>query len=82
FWAIARMMKTARETIGSIGEIKAALLETAKTIQLEDLQTCHAIGECGLEALPTNPDKLCLMTYCNAGALATAGYGTALGVVR
>lgn len=82
FWAIARILKAARETIGSVAEIKKTLLETAKAIQLEDLQTCHAIGECGLEALPTNPDKLCLLTYCNAGALATAGYGTALGVVR
>jgi methylthioribose-1-phosphate isomerase len=82
FWAIARMVKTARETVGTIPEIKAALLETAKAIQLEDLQTCYTIGECGLEALPANPDKLCLLTYCNAGALATAGYGTALGVVR
>ena len=82
FWAIARTLKTARETIGSVAEIKEALLETAKAIQLEDLQTCHAIGECGLEALPANPEQLCLLTYCNAGALATAGYGTALGVVR
>ncbi len=82
FWAIARVLKTARETIGSVAEIKEALLETAKAIQLEDLQTCHTIGDRGLEALPTNPDQLCLLTYCNAGALATAGYGTALGVVR
>ncbi|MCP2727966.1 S-methyl-5-thioribose-1-phosphate isomerase [Limnofasciculus baicalensis] len=82
FWAIARILKAASETIGSVAEIKEALLETAKAIQLEDLQTCHAIGDRGLEALPANPDKLCLLTYCNAGALATAGYGTALGVVR
>ena len=82
FWAIARVLKTARETIGSITEIKESLLETAKAIQLEDLQTCHTIGDRGLEALPANPDQLCLLTYCNAGALATAGYGTALGVVR
>nr|MBA2747382.1 S-methyl-5-thioribose-1-phosphate isomerase [Tatlockia sp.] len=44
--------------------------------------TCHAIGDYGLAALPANPDKLNLLTHCNAGALATAGYGTALGVVR
>jgi methylthioribose-1-phosphate isomerase len=82
FWAIARMLKTAYETLGSVEQLKASLLETAQTIQLEDLQTCQMIGDRGLEVLPANPQQLCLMTYCNAGSLATAGYGTALGVVR
>lgn len=82
FWAIARMLKTAHETIGSIDQLKESLLATAQAIQLEDLQTCHAIGDRGLAALPTHPEQLCIMTYCNTGALATAGYGTALGVVR
>jgi methylthioribose-1-phosphate isomerase len=82
FWAIARMMKTAYETIGSVGQLKASLLQTAQGIQVEDLQTCQTIGDRGLEILPSNPQKLCLLTHCNAGALATAGYGTALGVVR
>jgi methylthioribose-1-phosphate isomerase len=58
------------------------LLKTAQAIQIEDLQTCQMIGDRGLEVLPSNPQQLCLLTYCNAGALATAGYGTALGVVR
>jgi methylthioribose-1-phosphate isomerase len=82
FWAIARMLKTAYEAIGSVEEIKQILLTTAKTINVEDLQTCQAIGDRGLEVLPTSPDKLNILTHCNAGALATAGYGTALGVVR
>jgi methylthioribose-1-phosphate isomerase len=82
FWAIARMLKNAYETIGSIEQIKASLLKTAQAIQLEDLQTCQAIGDRGLEALPANPQQLCILTYCNTGSLATAGYGTALGVVR
>lgn len=82
FWAIARMLKTAYETIGSVEQLRAVLLSTAQAIQVEDLQTCQAIGDRGLEALPASPDKLCLLTHCNAGALATAGYGTALGVVR
>lgn len=82
FWAIARMLKTAYETIGSVEHLKASLLKTAQAIQIEDLQTCQAIGDRGLEVLPANPQQLCLLTYCNAGALATAGYGTALGVVR
>jgi len=82
FWAIARMLKTAYETIGSVDYIKTVLLETAQAINLEDLHTCQAIGDNGLKVLPSKPDQLCLLTHCNAGALATAGYGTALGVVR
>lgn len=82
FWAIARMMKTAYETIGSVENLKASLLQTAQAIQVEDLQTCQAIGDRGLEVMPTSPHQLCILTHCNAGALATAGYGTALGVVR
>ena len=82
FWAIARMMKTAYETLGSVEDIKQTLLTTAKTIHAEDLQTCQAIGDRGLEVLPATPSQLNILTHCNAGALATAGYGTALGVVR
>ncbi|MFQ4141876.1 S-methyl-5-thioribose-1-phosphate isomerase [Chlorogloeopsis sp. ULAP02] len=82
FWAISRMMKVAYETIGTVDEIKTALFQTAQTINAEDLQTCQAIGDHGLKVLPSHPDKLTLLTHCNAGALATAGYGTALGVVR
>lgn len=82
FWAIARMLRTAYESLGTVEEIKSILLTTAKTINAEDLQTCQAIGDRGLEALPSKPHKLVILTHCNAGALATAGYGTALGVVR
>lgn len=82
FWAIARMLKTGYETIGSVEQIKQILLKTAQAINVEDLLTCQAIGEYGLAALPATPEKLTIMTHCNAGALATAGYGTALGVVR
>jgi methylthioribose-1-phosphate isomerase len=70
------------ETIGSVEQLKASLLQTAQAIQVEDLQTCQAIGDRGLEVMPTTPHQLCILTHCNAGALATAGYGTALGVVR
>jgi methylthioribose-1-phosphate isomerase len=82
FWAIEQMLKTARQTLGSVDYLKQALLETAKRINAEDIETCQAIGAHGLSALPKAPDKLRLLTHCNAGALATAGYGTALGVVR
>lgn len=81
-WAISRMLKTAYEAIGTIKEIQETLLATAQAIQVEDLETCQAIGDRGLEAMPTTPEKLCILTHCNTGALATAGYGTALGVVR
>jgi methylthioribose-1-phosphate isomerase len=82
FWAIERMLKTARQTVGSVDYIKAVLLTTAQAINAEDIATCEAIGEYGLQALPQTPAQLRLLTHCNAGALATAGYGTALGVVR
>ena len=82
FWAIARMLKTARETNASVEEIKTVLLETAQTIREEDLKTCEAIGDNALSVLPNSPDKLNILTHCNAGSLATAGYGTALGVIR
>lgn len=82
FWAISRMLKIAYETIGTVTEIKAKLLQTAQSIQQEDLETCKAIGQHGLSVLPSQPEKLTILTHCNAGALATAGYGTALGVIR
>jgi methylthioribose-1-phosphate isomerase len=82
FWAIDQMMKTAQAAAGDVDSIRRTLLETAKKINADDIRTCEAIGDHGLVALPRDPSKLRLLTHCNAGALATAGYGTALGVVR
>lgn len=82
FWAIDRMMKVAHRTLGSVDYLKQVLLETAQTINADDIRTCQQIGDHGLTVLPSNPEKLRILTHCNAGALATAGYGTALGVVR
>jgi methylthioribose-1-phosphate isomerase len=82
FWAIDRMTKAAQNASGDVPGIRQTLLETAKTINADDIRTCEAIGDHGLAALPKSPGKLRLLTHCNAGALATAGYGTALGVVR
>jgi methylthioribose-1-phosphate isomerase len=76
------MLRNAYESMGTVEQLKTSLLATAQAIQIEDLETCQAIGDRGLEVLPSNPKELCLLTHCNAGALATAGYGTALGVVR
>ncbi|MDX2229835.1 MAG: S-methyl-5-thioribose-1-phosphate isomerase [Leptolyngbyaceae cyanobacterium bins.349] len=82
FWAIDRMMKVAQQTLGSVDYLKEVLLETAKSINADDIRTCQQIGDHSLAVLPTSPTKLRLLTHCNAGALATAGYGTALGVAR
>jgi methylthioribose-1-phosphate isomerase len=82
FWAIERMLKTAKESSLEVAAVPSMLLETAAIIQKEDVQTCLAIGQHGLSILPQNPEKLTLLTHCNTGALATAGYGTALGVIR
>ncbi|MBD2579856.1 S-methyl-5-thioribose-1-phosphate isomerase [Oscillatoria sp. FACHB-1406] len=82
FWAIDRQLQVARTATVPLAEIPALLLESAKTIQTEDVETCRAIGDNGLIALPSQPEKLTILTHCNAGALATAGYGTALGVIR
>ncbi|MBD2022502.1 S-methyl-5-thioribose-1-phosphate isomerase [Leptolyngbya sp. FACHB-36] len=82
FWAIDRMTKTAHQTLGPVEHLKTVLLETAQAINANDIRTCQQIGDYGLAALPSKPGKLRILTHCNAGALATAGYGTALGVVR
>jgi methylthioribose-1-phosphate isomerase len=82
FWAIDRMEQTAANCAGTVVEITAQLLVAAQQINADDIATCQKIGQHGLAALPSSPSKLCLLTHCNAGALATAGYGTALGVVR
>jgi methylthioribose-1-phosphate isomerase len=60
-------------------EIRAEAERTARSLHDEDLETCRAIGEAGLELVPQGARVL---THCNAGGLATAGYGTALGVIR
>ena len=77
-WAVARM----REDLPlarSASELADIWLSKALALQKEDEETCRAIGKAG-EALV--PQKASVLTHCNAGALATAGYGTALGVIR
>ena len=80
FWAIERMKAAARALAGAPpASIAARLVEEAARIKDEDLASCRAIGAHGAALVP---DGACILTHCNAGALATAGYGTALGVVR
>ncbi|HYL76015.1 MAG TPA: S-methyl-5-thioribose-1-phosphate isomerase [Bryobacteraceae bacterium] len=80
FWAIDRMRRLYSGLSGQpIHEIRQKLIAEAKQIRLEDI----AINECiGRNGAPLVPDGKTVLTHCNAGALATAGYGTALGVVR
>jgi methylthioribose-1-phosphate isomerase len=79
-WAIARMGRVAVEVAGrSGGERVAHLAAEARAIHSEDVAACKAIGAIGAAHVP---DGATVLTHCNAGALATGGYGTALGVVR
>ena len=80
FWAIARMNRLISECKGQkVEKIKGLLITEAINIQEEDLRTCVQIGENGSELIK---DNSVVLTHCNAGGLATAGYGTALGVIR
>ncbi|HEX8789611.1 MAG TPA: S-methyl-5-thioribose-1-phosphate isomerase [Polyangiaceae bacterium] len=70
-WALERMAR--------VGGDVAALASEARAIHREDVAACRALGAKGAEFVP---DGATILTHCNAGALATGGYGTALGVVR
>jgi len=80
FWAIDRMKRlyTASRQL-PLPELRARLIVEAQQIRLEDIAINQAIGRNGA---PLVPDGKTVLTHCNAGALATAGYGTALGVIR
>lgn len=78
FWAIGRMKKVA-ERGESVPAIKAALIAEAQRIEEEDEAANRRIGELGAALISKGSTVL---THCNAGALATGGYGTALGVIR
>jgi methylthioribose-1-phosphate isomerase len=79
FWAIERMKQCQTDSTGSVADIKAALIAEACLITREDIAINRRIGKHGRELL-RDGDRV--LTHCNAGALATAGYGTALGVIR
>ena len=80
-WATRRMLQAWKEHSGivSLDALAAFWLDLARDIHAEDIAMCKAIGRFGGELLQ---DGDTVMTHCNAGALATAGYGTALGVIR
>ena len=83
FWALERMREALDGAFGRPGatpeSVGAAAAEAAEALRTDDVRTCRAIGAA---ALPLVPDPARILTHCNAGGLATAGYGTALGVVR
>jgi methylthioribose-1-phosphate isomerase len=82
FWAIERMKRSFAEGANageSVDQIKDRLDREADRIHDEDVASCRAMGAYGASVVP---DEARILTHCNAGALATAGYGTALGVVR
>src|SRR4030095_2555943 len=82
FWAIERMKQrfAALARAGaSVDDIKAGLVVEAQLIHDEDVASCKALGAFGATLVPA---EATILTHCNAGALATAGYGTALGVIR
>ena len=79
-WAIARMSRKAGEVAELAPEERyQGMLAEAEAIHREDVAACRAIGELGAADVP---DGGVILTHCNAGALATGGYGTALGVIR
>jgi methylthioribose-1-phosphate isomerase len=80
FWAIARMRALFASLRGRpLAEIRNAMVAEAQNVLDQDIAICRAIGKHGAAVVPATGS---LMTHCNAGALATGGYGTALGVIR
>ena len=82
FWAIERMKRAfaaAAQAGASVDDLKRRLEDEARAIHDDDVASCRAMGEHGAALVP---EAARILTHCNAGALATAGYGTALGVIR
>ena len=78
-WAVESIMKDlGKETFNSTSEIGSFILQKAKTIHADDMERCHTMAEHGLSVIPKEARVL---THCNTGYLATAGIGTALGVI-
>jgi methylthioribose-1-phosphate isomerase len=83
FWALKRMKDVFNGNEKSdIASVKKILINEAEKIESEDILINKKIGDNGIEAFKDFKSKVKILTHCNAGALATAGYGTALGVIR
>jgi len=79
FWALQKMEEILKAPMESPANLLDSLTACAVRIHEEDVESCHRIGEYGAAIIPAGAG---ILTHCNAGALATGGYGTALGVVR
>ena len=79
FWALERVKRVLDEDVSSVEELKERIVEEAVKIYEEDVRANKAMGDIGSEVID---DGDTILTHCNTGALATAGYGTALGVIR
>jgi methylthioribose-1-phosphate isomerase len=80
FWALDRMSQVAEANAHlPVAELKSRVIAEADAIQREDAESCRAMGRFGAELVP---DGATILTHCNAGALATSEYGTALAVIR
>ncbi|HLC24610.1 MAG TPA: S-methyl-5-thioribose-1-phosphate isomerase [Nitrosopumilaceae archaeon] len=77
-WGLEKIMKVANDS-NDVSEIKESIIRTAKKMAEEDIETNMKMGKHGVSLFSNNDT---IMTHCNAGALATVGYGTALGVIR
>jgi len=77
-WGLEKIMKITKDD-KTVDEIRTSVIETAKQMAKDDIQINMSIGKNGSELFSENDT---IMTHCNAGALATVGYGTALGVIR
>ena len=78
-WAVDKQMKLADETTGGVIDIVNALVQNGIKLENEDIEINKKMGDYGAEVVPKGAT---ILTHCNAGALATVGYGTALGVIR
>ena len=77
-WGLEQIMKVAKEN-DSVDEIKESIIDKAKQMADDDIKINKEMGKHGSQLFENNDS---VMTHCNAGALATVGYGTALGVIR
>ena len=78
FWALERM-KRAAEAVEDVAQIKAALIKEAQKLEVENEEADRKLSKYGAGLIN---DGFTILTHCNTGALATAGYGTALGVIK
>ena len=79
FWAVDRILKKAHETLGDVKAVVKVVVDEARRMADEDVESNRKIGEHGSKLIG---NKDVILTHCNAGSLATVDYGTALGIVR